>query len=138
MGGMPLPFPPFRLVILSALLLGSVAPSSRAQQPPSKLGLVTSYQHEKLELTKRDIALKMIDSGLLKLGETTAEDVAKIFGKDWNPDLGADGQKTYGIIRFSNPEPSADPQPYYGWYMVVYYGVKDRKVFDWDLSNVHK
>ena len=128
-------------LLLPAIVCVCAATFSPAQQPPSKLGLVTGYQREKSELAKRDIALKMIDSGLLKLGETTEGEVAKIFGKDWTGDLKVAGAQSYGIIRFTSaPEgTSADAQtPHYGWYMVVYYNTTDRKVFDWDLSNVSK
>lgn len=114
---------------------------ARAQEPVSKLGLITSYQHEKSELIKRNLALKMIDSGLLKLGETTAEEVAKIFGTDWSPDLKVAGPQSYGIVSFfrmPDGTPADAQNPYHGWYMVVYYNTQDRKVFDWDLSNVHK
>jgi hypothetical protein len=130
-----------RSLPLLSLLWACAAASALAQEAPTRLGLVTSYAREKLELNKRDIALKMIDSGVLKLGETTAEDVGKIFGKDWTPDLKVAGAQSYGIISFfRQPDgTAADAQnPYYGWYMVVYYNTTDRKVFDWDLSNVHK
>jgi len=111
-------------------------------QPPkiSKLGLVTSYQHETAELVKRDLALKIIDSGVLKIGESTAEDIARIFGKDWAPDLKVTGGESYGIISFAKqpPETPAGHVAGDGWYMVVYYNATSKKVFDWDLSNVHK
>jgi hypothetical protein len=134
--------PPILLrLLLPAIVCVCAATLTVAQQPPSKLGLVIGYQREKSELAKRDIALKMIDSGLLKLGETTEAEVAKIFGKDWTGDLKVAGDQSYGIIRFSSAPESAtaDAQaPRYGWYMVVYYNTTDRKVFDWDLSNVSK
>ncbi len=119
-------------------VLGAMA----QDEPPkvSKLGLVISYQRETAELVKRDLALKIIDSGILTLYESTTEDLAKIFGKDWAPDIKTDKDESYGIISFAKrpPEAPAGQVATTGWYMVVYYSAATKKVFDWDLSNVHK
>ena len=135
-------WPQIKCCVLACAIL-SLLPAlpAPAQDVPSKLGLATMYQREKSELIKRDLALKMIDSGLLKLYTTTAEDIAKIFGGDWMADVKVEKSQSYGIINFAKEPAGAAPdaqKPYFGWYMVVYYNTGDRKVFDWDLSNVHK
>ena len=132
-----------RIQICAFLFTMALAGASPAQDEApkiSKLGLVTSYQRETSELAKRDVALKIIASGLLKIGESTADDIARIFGKDWAPDLKVSGGESYGIISFAKqpPEMPAGHVAGSGWYMVVYYSSTSKKVFDWDLSNVHK
>jgi hypothetical protein len=124
----------------AALGLAGLCPAQDQTPKISKLGLTISYQRETGELAKRDLALKIIDSGILKIGESTAEDVAKIFGKDWAPDLKVEKGESYGIISFAKqpPETPAGHVAGDGWYMVVYYSSTSKKVFDWDLSNVHK
>ena len=124
----------FAMAVAGACLAQDEAPKI------SRLGLVTSYQRETAELVKRDIALKIIDSGILKIGDSTADDIAKIFGRDWAPDLKVAGGESYGIISFAKqpPETPAGHVAGGGWYMVVYYSSTSKKVFDWDLSNVHK
>lgn len=119
----------------------AILPCAEAQDETAKiprLGLITSYQRETSELVKRDLALKIIDSGILKIHESTVDDIAKIFGRDWAPDLKVDSGECYGIVSFKQ---ARDSVPGHvagsGWYMVIYYRSADRKVFDWDLSNVH-
>ena len=63
--------------------------------------LIARYQRESSELAKRDLALKMIDSGVLKLYATTSKDAAKIFGADWTPDMDVGEYKSYGIVHFA-------------------------------------
>jgi hypothetical protein len=124
-----------------------VSLSVAAEHNPNS-DLISRYQRENSELAKRDLALKMIDSGVLKLSATTSKDVAKIFGADWTPDIDVGEYKSYGIVHFAkqptapSPDPGHDEPPvavpFVGWYLVIHYNTKDQVVFAWELSNVHK
>lgn len=112
--------------------------------------LVARYQKEKNPLVKRDLALKMIDTGILELHKSKADDLAAIFGPDWWPA----GRESPGISRgfvffarqpFSKPsaeqwEKETEPVQHalVGWYLVVHYGTEDHTLLSWWLSNVPK
>ena len=134
---------PMRRSWVLALAIASIAhySSISADENPGT-DLVRRYHREASELAKRDLALKMIDTGVLKLYATTSIEVAKIFGSDWDPDVDAGESQSYGIVSFAK-QPKADESeaiqvPFVGWYMVIYYNTKDHVVIDWKFSNVHK
>jgi hypothetical protein len=112
--------------------------------------LVAQYQKEKNALVKRDLALKMIDTGMLELHKSKADDLAAIFGPDWWPAGRADPDISRGFVffakqPFSKPcreqwEKEIEPVQHalVGWYLFVHYGTKDHRVLSWWLSNLPK
>src|SRR5581483_5407218 len=108
--------------------LGDMPLSSLREIAGDREDLIARYQKETSELAKRDLALNMIDAGVLKLYVSTSKDVARIFGTDWKPDIDVDDYKSYGIVHFAKQPPS--PPPGYaaadvGWYLVIRYNTKN-------------
>jgi len=129
----------FHRFILPALA-SIVISSALAAQQHAASDLIERYQHESSELVKRDLALKMIDAGVLKRSVTTTTDVAQIFGTDWTQDVDVEEYQSYGIVHFAKQPtgPSDGQVPFVGWYLVIHYNTKDPVVVSWELSNVHK
>ena len=133
-----------RLELFFVLALACIVmPPAFAADNDSSNDLINRYQRESSELAKRDLALKMIDAGVLKLSVTATKDVARIFGADWTPDVDVEEYKSYGIVHFAKQptppsSPSPAPVPFVGWYLVIHYNTKDNVVISWELSNVHK
>jgi hypothetical protein len=133
----------FLLAAMACIIMPPTVPAEDATAD-----LIIRYQRESSELAKRDLTLKMIDVGVLKLFKTTARDLEKIFGADWTPDMKVDQYGSVGFVLFAkqpkapSPPPGADEPdvqvPFVGWYLLVHYNTKDRAVFAWELSNVHK
>ena len=128
------------VALLAATMFFSPALSVRA----GLHDLIHRYQRETSEFAKRDLALKMIDTGVLRLHGTTRRDIARIFGSDWHMFSDDPGEsRPYGIVHFARQleAPKTGPPiqvPYIGWYMVVYFSPKTYVVVDWHLSNKHK
>jgi hypothetical protein len=121
----------FLLAAVTCIIL----PGNLAAQKDSGADLIRCYQRETSEIAKRDLALKMIDAGVLKLRVSTIEDVARIFGSDWQV-----ADESYGVVYFAKqPTGSNDEQvPFVGWYLVIHYDAKSQVIHAWELSNVHK
>jgi hypothetical protein len=118
-----------------------IVPLSLIAQKDSGADLVRRYHRETSELTKRDLALKMIDAGVLKLHTTTRKDIVEIFGSDWQ--MFADDpedERPYGIVHFAKQPsgPDTEQVPFVGWYLAIFFSPKSYVVVDWRLSNVHK
>ena len=130
----------FVLISLTCIIV----PSSLVAQIDSGADLIRRYHRETSELTKRDLALKMIDTGVLKLHTTTRKDIVEIFGSDWH--MFADDpedSRPYGIVFFAKQIETLEGDspvqvPYIGWYLAVFFSQKTYVVVDWRLSNVHK
>src|SRR5262252_9286159 len=78
---------PVRASLIIALLCFAAIAATAGERED----LIIRYQKETSELAKRDLALKMIDSGAIRLFDTTVTEIAKVFGKDWQP-VGALGK----------------------------------------------
>jgi hypothetical protein len=122
-----------------ALLAASLASPALGADPDPQ-DLIRRYQHETSELAKRDLALKMIDTGVLKFHSTTRKDVERIFGSDWS--MFADDPedaRPYGLVQFAKqfdiPEGNTSQIPYVGWYLAIFFSPKTYVVVDWQLSN---
>jgi hypothetical protein len=113
-----------------------IVSSNLVAQKDSGADLIRCYQRETSEIAKRDLALKMIDTGILKIGISTIEDVARIFGSDWQDT----SHESYGVVNFAKQPTGPDDEqvPFVGWYLVIHYDAKSQVIHAWELSNVHK
>ena len=120
--------------------LAATLVSSTLGADPDPQDLIRRYRHETAELAKRDLALKMIDTGVLKFHVTTRKDIERIFGSDWRMfSDDPEDARPYGLVQFAKqldiPEGNTSQVPYVGWYLAIYFSHKNYVVVDWQLSN---
>jgi len=125
-------------LIIALLCFAAIAATAGERED-----LIIRYQKETSELAKRDLALKMIDSGAIRLFDTTVTEIAKVFGKDWQP-VGALGKgRSRGFVNFAQqptppPEKLAIQVPSVGSYLMIDYLTDSGQVEKWCVSNQHK
>ena len=102
--------------------------------------LTKQYREARGEIEKRDLALKLMDAGVLRKHQTTEFDVARIFGADWTPNVDVGKYESYGIVYFAKQPkgPNYVQVPRIGWYLVIHYDTKEKIVRSWILSDNHK
>jgi hypothetical protein len=126
--------------LILALLLPFAGGCSRAGE---REDLISRYQKETSELGKRELALKMIDAGVIKRAETKVADIARIFGNDWQVAGVLDKNRSRGFVYFA---PQASPPPDdaaiqwvpHGWYLMIDYLTLSGQVENWCVSNLYK
>ena len=133
----------FRSIALAVSVFVAIVPRSYTSDVASQdIGerLTHRYHEAKSEVEKRDLALKLIDVGVLRKFKTTQSDVARIFGADWTPDFDVGEYESYGIVHFARQPKGPDnvQVPYVGWCLVIHYNTKDKVVVSWSLSDDHK
>jgi hypothetical protein len=103
--------------------------------------LASAYRAAKGDDAKRDVCIRAIDLGYIKV-TAPLENVRALCGADFDEKVGTDPHdRQYGIVHFTPMQgvgrpPSAGSPYFVGWYLVVYY--YHDQIDRYNLSNTHK